>query len=505
MAIQQPTHPVSASPESGTITASSDPLLTRIATGRPITRGEFLTLAGAGALALLGIGMGGAYGFNRLFPSSPGAVPPVPGAAPTASPGATLAAAGSSVNILPTPNAPKNMIELLNQFRASPEAVDYIRSYAVAYGVTPDSVNLLLKNYKDINNNEVYEGVTDDEKPIAISTLDGGETRFQAATLRELGRRTKMGFGGDLGNVDMIGPTVARHFNIATITNFDWQNLEPKRGEVQYRNADYALTFAKKSNFSPIAGHRLIAPQRYPAWIKNGSFSREEMVKIIQGWVGGTVSRFKGNINIWDVVNEFHPENWGVPDILQRNLGDEVLYIAYQAARDADPSALLRYNDDHNETPNGRATPLTLAIVNKLKSRGLIDLVGLEMHLDGANPPSKEDIIKTMKGYELPVCITELDVNLRNVQGTPKERFTAQAQIYKNVVQAAFESGVCNSITFWTPGDSKNSWLATRTDVAESSPNAQATLFDDNAQPMRPKLAYFEVLTAVNGFLLGKS
>jgi endo-1,4-beta-xylanase len=137
-------------------------------------------------------------------------------------------------------------------------------------------------------------------------------------------------------------------------------------------------------------------------------------------------------------------------------------------------------------------TETTREAVNRLKSKGLISGnsgVGLHMHLDAADPPDKADVINTMRGYGVPVYITELDVNLRNVSGSPEQRYATQAKIFREAVEACLESGVCRSITFWDIGD-KYSWIETDKGYSKYSPVGDPTPFDDDLQP---KPAYFAV------------
>ena len=164
--------------------------------------------------------------------------------------------------------------------------------------------------------------------------------------------------------------------------------------------------------------------------------------------------------------------------------------IAFKAAREADPSAKLIFNDDNNETPDGIMTKLTRETVTRLKSEGLIDGVGLEMHLDGSNPPKASDVIETMKSYGLPVYVTEFDVNLKNVTGTETQRFAKQAEIYKDMVTAFIDSGVCKGITFWGISDNTSVWETEKGDPMDS-PKAEPLLFDSS---LAPKPAYAAVL-----------
>ena len=116
--------------------------------------------------------------------------------------------------------------------------------------------------------------------------------------------------------------------------------------------------------------------------------------------------------------------------------------------------------------------------MRRLKAKGLVDAVGLEMHLDGDNPPAEADVAATMQSYGLPVFVTEFDIDLSNVRGTTVERFATQAQIAASMLRAARGSGVCRSFTLWGIGDAY-SWLV----FALGRAHADGTPFDGNLKP----------------------
>ena len=105
------------------------------------------------------------------------------------------------------------------------------------------------------------------------------------------------------------------------------------------------------------------------------------------------------------------------------------------------------------------------------------------MHLQGDEPPDKQDVIATMQSYGVPVYVTELDVNMARVEGTQEERYEKEAEIYRDMLAASLESGVCRSFSVWGIQD-KYSWLEA------FSAQADATMYDDY---LRPKPAYYAI------------
>ena len=285
---------------------------------------------------------------------------------------------------------------------------------------------------------------------------------------------------------------VGTEFDTAVVDwGIHWPEVEPKKGAFDFRIVDRQLALAEQYGMV-VRGQPLVFAALNPDWLSNlsGVDLKDELVAHIDT----VVKHYRGRVGQWVVVNEPYAFPYRQKDIFYEKLGPQYIDLAFQTARSADPTAILIYNDDLNNSPKGVKpygvmTHLTREIVGRLKAKGLIDGVGLQMHLDGANPPSKEDVVKTMRGYGIPVYVTEFDVNMKDVPGSHAERLAKQAAIYRGMLEAALESGVVKSFTFWGIGD-KNSWLERMNIPGRSSPNAEPTLFDDDLQP---KPAYFAI------------
>jgi endo-1,4-beta-xylanase len=196
------------------------------------------------------------------------------------------------------------------------------------------------------------------------------------------------------------------------------------------------------------------------------------------------MTRYKGRVNTWVVVNEAHWDNeW---DFWRKKIGNDYIEIAFQTAREVDPSAKLLYSDFQNETLYSKKTNFNKQVVKTLLEKGLIDGIGLHMRINASTPPKKEDLIKTFQSYGVPIYITELDIDLSNVKGSSEERFLKQAEIMKIISSAAKESGVCNYFIMFGIGD-KYSWL----EEDKGKINADATAFTDD---LSPKPSYYAMM-----------
>jgi len=336
--------------------------------------------------------------------------------------------------------------------------------------------------------------------PSPTSTVEATptpEVKKEPTTLRGWADKAGIEIGASLSHKEAVGmfPLIASEFNSATVSyDLAWINMEDVRGSVQFANSPKFADSEARVKFGvdnrmKVNGQSLIFTSQYPEWVRNGNLSVQEATELVKKRVQDVAGHFKGKVDRWVVVNEFHPLSWGRADALQKVLGSQLLDIAFQAARDAVPDSELIYNDNENQSSTSLGTANAKTIVNRLKAKGLIDGIGIQMHLDGSKPIERDDLIATMRAYGVPVHITEMDVNIKDVQGTQDERFAKQAEVYRTVMQAALDSGVCKGVSFYTVGD-KYSWIETDKAYKQSSAIADPTPFDD---ALKPKPAYFAI------------
>lgn len=293
---------------------------------------------------------------------------------------------------------------------------------------------------------------------------------------------------GPLESYEPFTKIKEQEFNLGMVY-LDMKFTQPKQNEFIFHFPDIDTSFAIKNNMKSL-GHPLIWYDAVPDWVKNGNFSRNELISIMVDHITMIMEHYKGKMDAWVVVNEAYVQP--THDIFYQKIGPEYVEIAFQTARKVDPSTILIYNGYENHFSNGVYTKQTKEIVKRLKLKKLIDAVGLQMHLQGDKPPSKEDVINTMISYEIPVYVTEFDVNMKNVKGTQEERFSKQAQIYKDMLEAALDSGVCKDFIIFGVVDKLSVWE----DLPwlQPSPNADPLLWDDNLQP---KPAYYAMLESL--------
>jgi endo-1,4-beta-xylanase len=142
--------------------------------------------------------------------------------------------------------------------------------------------------------------------------------------------------------------------------------------------------------------------------------SREELLARMRDHIHTVVGRYKGKIKAWDVVNEAIAD--GGTNILRNSLwleiiGPDFIAKAFEYAHEADPDALLRYNDYGLESPAKRRKLITL--IKSLQEQHVpVMAIGSQAHLNVSTSfEAMDQALTEMETLCLPIHITELDVN----------------------------------------------------------------------------------------------
>ncbi|MEU6076271.1 endo-1,4-beta-xylanase [Micromonospora sp. NPDC047074] len=269
-----------------------------------------------------------------------------------------------------------------------------------------------------------------------------------------------------------------REFNSVTPENeMKIDATEPQQGQFTFGNADRIVEHARSRGMS-VRGHTLAWHSQQPGWMQNmsGSALRQAMLN----HVTQVATYYRGKIHSWDVVNEaFADGGTGArrDSNLQRT-GNDWIEAAFRAARAADPTAKLCYNDYNTDGQNAKSNAV-YAMVQDFKARGVpIDCVGFQSHFNSASPvPSDYQAnLQRFANLGVDVQITELDI-----EGSGQ----TQADNYGRVVRACLAVSRCTGITVWGIRDT-DSWRASGTPL----------LFDGSGNK---KSAYTATLDALNG------
>lgn len=289
-------------------------------------------------------------------------------------------------------------------------------------------------------------------------------------------------------------PTLAREYNMVVAENImKFDALEPAQNQFNFAPADALVAFAQ-ANGMVVRGHNLIWHNQIPNWLQNGNFNRTQLIAIMQNHITTVMRHFAGKVIAWDVVNEAISDNNGNPNPLRTSLwfngiGADYITMAFQFARQADPTAKLYYND-YNIEGSGGKPDAAFQLVSGLKAQGLIDGIGWQMHQ--INPftisSANQSNATRLQNLGLELSMTELDIRMQLPDDSTKQQ--QQASSYSSVVNFCLAQPACVAIVTWGFTD-KFSWIP-----GTFSGFGDALPFDMNYQP---KPAYTAFLNALGG------
>jgi endo-1,4-beta-xylanase len=143
--------------------------------------------------------------------------------------------------------------------------------------------------------------------------------------------------------------------------------------------------------------------------------SRDELLQRMREHIHTVVGRYKGKVKSWDVVNEAIADGPGT-NVLRNSLwleiiGPDFIAKAFQYAHEADPNAILRYNDYGLENPAKRKKLITL-IKSLQEQKVPIHAIGSQAHVNVSTSfEVMDEALTEMATLGLPIHVTELDVN----------------------------------------------------------------------------------------------
>lgn len=193
--------------------------------------------------------------------------------------------------------------------------------------------------------------------------------------------------------------------------------IHPEVNRYDWTDADRLVDWSQRHGMTLI-GHCLVWHSQPPKWMftdeTGKNVSRETLIGRMYSHIMTVVTRYRGKIKGWDVVNEAFEDDGSYRKTPYYNIiGPEYLALAFQFAHEADPDAELYYNDYSMSKPGKREAVCQL--VRQLKAKGIrIDAVGMQSH-NGYNYPDYSDYEKSLEAFAaegVKVMLTELDMNM---------------------------------------------------------------------------------------------
>ncbi|WP_336773003.1 endo-1,4-beta-xylanase [Paenibacillus sp. MMO-58] len=265
-----------------------------------------------------------------------------------------------------------------------------------------------------------------------------------------------------------------QHYNSVTAENeMKFESLHPEEHLYTFDRADRIAGFARENGMK-LRGHTLIWHNQTPDWVfedgNGGMAGRELLLARMKSHIETIVKRYKDTVYCWDVVNEavtddgeesLRPSKW------LHGIGDDYIEQAFRFAHEADPEALLFYND-YNECNPGKREKIYSLVKSLLDNGTPIHGIGLQAHWN-LYDPSLDLIREAIERYAslgLKLQVTEMDVSVfafddrrTDLTAPTAEMMQLQEQRYKQFFDLFREyKEVLTSVTFWGAADDYT-WL----------------------------------------------
>jgi endo-1,4-beta-xylanase len=303
---------------------------------------------------------------------------------------------------------------------------------------------------------------------------------------------------------------LAEQYNIVVAEYcMKWAALRPTPDSYSFDEADELMAFAQTHGMK-VRGHNFVWHESLPKWFE-GTVNKDNAQKFMTDHIMTVGGRYKGRIHSWDVVNEAIWIKDGRPDGLRSSspwmqmLGPEYIDTAFKTARQADPKALLTYNEygiEYDTEEEGKKREAVLGLLRRLKTAGTpLDALGIQSHMRAGGKDAfgkgVTDLIASARGMGLQVFITEMDVNDEAIQSNDVGVIDHEvANVYRDYLTAVLRDPSVKAVLTWGVSD-KHAWMNNPSQRKKDAGRMARPLpFDKD---LGPKEAFFAIRDAFDG------
>jgi len=235
---------------------------------------------------------------------------------------------------------------------------------------------------------------------------------------------------------------------------FKWSGIEPSGANIlNYAPFDYTFNWYTSVGFEMRAHNLLWGGNNstdyhcIPQWVMNLSSDPKAMYAACKNRVIREVTRYKGKIKEYDVLNEPTHANY-----LQKLVGDSIDWNCFKWAHAADPDARL-YVNDYNIIEYQDQTNNFVALVKKMLLNGApVSGIGAQCHIG-----SSVDLVNFKTRFDqlgqlgLPVKITEFDMGAMSLT---EQQYAGEVS---KMMRLAFSHPSIEGFIFW--GLTEPTWV----------------------------------------------
>lgn len=263
---------------------------------------------------------------------------------------------------------------------------------------------------------------------------------------------------------------VTNEFNSRTVKLF--MNIQTAKGQFNFAEMD-ARVNATKNQSMRLHGHCLVYHMAAPAWLISVDGNNAGFEAAVKNHIQTIVGRYKGKVHSWDVINEIIDTQTGkmAQTAFRKKYTSDEAYLGFvkrcfQWAHEADPAAILLYNDYGYETSPAKLQAVLRMVADFKKSGTPLNGLGTQTHVSLNTPEAGiRNALQQLAATGLQIHVSELDVTVntkndsnfkfsREVEIAQQIKYQGIARLYEQNVPARLQYG----ITLWDLSDA-DSWL----------------------------------------------
>lgn len=344
-----------------------------------------------------------------------------------------------------------------------------------------------------------------------ITDLSKQNKRGRGQSLRQLAAAKGIEYGGfaqrsssAIANDQKFGRIFTREYELL-VGGFFGVTVGPfGNNNYNFSQTDAFVNFANDNNLT-FRGHPIIWSEFNSDWLvdkfKDSSTTNSEIDKIFINHVTTLAQQYAGQVNSWDVVNEAIRVEDGRNDNLKDTtksgvrgekyptwlnfLGADYIERAFKIAAEADPNAILTYNDNGLTYSNPFGTSYEeqrreaiLNLLDRLKAKDTpVHALGIQSHLEGHRNKEFDgnkfrQFLSDVASMGIKIIISELDVRDNKLPKNIALRDRAVAEAYYQYLSVVLDEPAVTTIVSWGLSD-RHTWIsdfAPRSDGAAVRP-----------------------------------
>jgi endo-1,4-beta-xylanase len=311
-------------------------------------------------------------------------------------------------------------------------------------------------------------------------------------SLKSVAAKASLLYGSPLFPQDFNKPRLLDLYeeqtSIITATVY-MKKTQPSQGHFELSNPDWVRDFAHSKKIQ-LRGHALIFGNATPDWV-GGEVTKDQAEKILVEHVRTLVKRYAGQMHSWDVVNEAIDPTSDRSDAFRRTpwvelLDSAYIELAFRTAAEADPKAILTYNDfgvEGDAPDNDVKRRAILKMLESLKKKDVpIGAFGIQSHIGAQWHGTKlRGFLHEVEQLGLKIFVTELDVRDKDLPADISARDRGVAEAYSRYLDVMLENRAVEAVLTWGLYDG-DSWLKERQSRSDGRP-LRPLPFDEDLHP----------------------